>query len=307
SSEAGRAAAQKKLGDALAVEDAREMGLLLSAGPQIQKIQEILHKPTASFTENLIWDVRAVYDGLLESHPDVAPYVAVIAMNRLAKPWEALRLPMLITRHTDDTLIAKTDMGLVGEILFTRMDTLKTSIQRTRHPLFDAEILMEEVRVFAGLSSHIVKEIELKRGGEWGKRLLDERALIGQVMETFMDRAPKEFAAALPTQKAAGADFSKPVSAEKREMALRYVRLVSGSRDFAAAASFAAKQKAIFDALCTALQRYNENLVNALKAADPARAEIVQAQLEFCAQLTVILFGKEDAELLRRRAKAAAA
>jgi hypothetical protein len=307
STEAGRAAAQKRLGNAFAVEDAREMGLLLSAGPQIKKIQDILAKPTICFAENLVWEVRAIYDGLLESHPDVAPYVAVIAMNRLAKPWEALRLPMLITRHTDDTLIAKTDMGLVGEILFSRMDTLKTSIQRTRHPLFDAEILMEEVRVFAGLSSHIVKEIELKRGGEWGKRLLDERAEIGRVMESFMDRAPKEFAAGLPTQKGAGADFSKPVSAEKREMALRYARLVSGSRDFAAAASFAAKQKAILGDLCTALQRYNEDLVNALKAANPARAEIVRTQLELCAQLTTILFSKEEAELLRRRARAAQA
>jgi hypothetical protein len=120
-----------------------------------------------------------------------------------------------------------------------------------------------------------------------------------------MDRAPKEFGAALPMQKGTGADFSKPVSAEKREMALRYVRLVSGSRDFAAAASFGAKQKAIFDALCTALQRYNEDLVSALKAANPARAEIVQTQLELCAQLSVMLFSKEEAELLRRRAKAA--
>jgi hypothetical protein len=307
SSEAGRAAAQKALGDAFAVEDAREMGLLLSAGPQIRKIQDILAKFTAAFGESLVWEVRAIYDGLLDSHPDVAPYVAVIAMNRLAKPWEALRLPMLITRHTDDTLIAKTDMGLVGEILFDRMDTLKTSIQRTRHPLFDAELLMEEVRVFAGLSSHIVKEIELKRDGEWGKRLLAERVEIGQVMETFMDRAPKEFSAALPMQKATGADFSKPVSAEKREMALRYVRLVSGSRNFAAAASFAAKQKAIYDELCTALQRYNEDLVNALKAANPARAEVVQAQLALCGQLTAILFSDEEAELLGRRAKAAKA
>jgi hypothetical protein len=307
STDAGRAAAQKILGDAFAVEDAREMGLLLSAGPQIQKIQDILDKPTAAFTESLVWDVRAIYEGLLDSHPDVAPYVAVIAMNRLAKPWEALRLPMLITRHTDDTLIAKTDMGLVGEILFDRMDMLKTSIQRTRHPLFDAEILMEEVRVFAGLSSHIVKEIELKRDGEWGKRLLAERVEIGQVMETFMDRAPKEFNAALPTQKGTGADFSKPLSAEKREMALRYARLVSGSRDFAAAASFAAKQKAIYEDLCTALKRYNEDLVNALKAANPARAEIVQAQVELCSQLTTILFSNEEAELLRRRVRAAQA
>ena len=53
-------------------------------------------------------------------------------MNR---PLEALCLPMMISRKNDETLIAKTDMGLVGEILFDRMDTLKNSIQATRPPV----------------------------------------------------------------------------------------------------------------------------------------------------------------------------
>ena len=223
-------------------------------------------------------------------------------MNRL-RPWEALRLPLLVTRHTDETLIAKTDMGLVGEILFARMDALKTSIQATRHPLFDAEKLMEEVKTFADLSSHIVKEIELKREGEWGKRLLAERVQIGKVMESFMERAPKEFGAALPTSKGKGADFSRHPGAEKHEMALRYAGLVAGSRHFAAAASFAARQSTAYDELATALKRYNEDVVKALKA-DPQNG-IVNAQFLLCAELTATLFSDQEAELLRRRGRAA--
>jgi hypothetical protein len=208
-----------------------------------------------------------------------------------------------VTRHNDDTLISKTDMGLVGEMLFTRMDALKSSIQVTRHPLFDAQKLMDEAKSFAELSSHIVKEIEIKRDGEWGKRLMEERALIGKVMESFMDRAPREIGAALPMAKGTGADFSKPCNAEKQEMAVRYARLVAGSRNFAAAASFAAKQKAIYEDLCTTLKRYNEDLVKALKA-DPQHA-VANAQLLLCAELSAILFSDEEAELLRRRARAA--
>ena len=106
-------------------------------------------------------------------------------------------------------------MGLVGEILFARMETLKESIQATRHPLFSAEKLMEEVKTFADLSSNIVKEIELKRQGEWGKRLLAERVEIGKVMENFMDRAPREVSAALPMHKGHRARISASPSARK--------------------------------------------------------------------------------------------
>jgi len=247
--------------------------------------------------------VREIYTQLTQTNPDAASYVPVVTMNRLSRPWEALRLPLLVTRHTDETLIAQTDMGVVGEILFARMEMLKESIQATRHPLFSAEKLMEEVKTFADLSSNITKEIELKRQGEWGKRLLTERVEIGKVMENFMDRAPREIAIALPMHKAIGADFSKPISAEKREMALRYARLVSGSRNFAAAASFAAKQRATCDDLGALLKRYNEDLVKALKT-DPHN-EIATAQFALCTELTALLFSEEEAELLRRRGRAA--
>jgi len=194
-------------------------------------------------------------------------------------------------------------MGLVGEILFARMDALKNSLQATRHPLFDADKLMDEAKTFADISSHIAKEIELKREGEWGKRLLAERVQIGKVMENFMDRAPREFAAALPTSKGKGADFTRHPGAEKHEMALRYARLVAGSRHFAAAASFAAKQKATYDELASALKRYNEDVVKALKS-DPQNS-VVNAQFLLCAELTATLFSDEEAELLRRRGRAA--
>ena len=301
--EAGRQKAQKILGDAFAVEDISEMALLLSAGQTIEELIVLLPVPVLSFNEQLVWQVREIYDRLAIEKPDVAPYVAVIVMNRLSRPWEALRLPLLVTRHTDETLISKTDMGLVGEILFARMEGLKNSIQATRHPLFDADQLLDDARTFADLSSHIVKEIELKREGEWGKKLLAERVMIGKVMEGFMDRAPKEVIAALPTSKGTGGDFNKHPGSEKHEMALRYARLVAGSRSFAAAASFAAKQKATYDDLCTALKRYNEDVIKALK--DDPQNPVANAQFQLCAELTAILFSDEEAELLRRRGRAA--
>jgi hypothetical protein len=301
--EAGRQAAQKVLGDALAVDDALDMALLLSAGDVIEKLIVLLPMPVHAFNEQLVWQVREIYDRVVAEMPDVAPYVPIIVMNRLQRPWEALRLPLLVTRHTDETLISKTDMGLVGEILFARMDALKTSIQATRHPLFDADQLMEDTKTFADISSHIAKEIELKREGEWGKRLLVERVQIGKVMESFMERAPREFAAALPTSRGRGADFSRHPGAEKHDMGLRYARLVAGSRHFAAAASFAAKQKEASDELAALLKRYNEDVIKALKA-DPQNS-VVNAQFLLCAELTATLFSDEEAELLRRRGRAA--
>src|SRR5579864_8777604 len=81
-SDAGRKAARAALGGDMVVEDAEEMALLLLAGSDVLKIQAVLAKPVAHLTEELLWQLREIYDDLVVRNADAAPYVAVIAMNR---------------------------------------------------------------------------------------------------------------------------------------------------------------------------------------------------------------------------------
>ena len=292
-------------GSDLPAADAAEMlALLLAAAPEMLKIQALMPAP-ALMSDELLWELRAIYDAVVVRLPDAAPYVPVAAMNRLSRPWEGLRLPLAIARQHRDTLISKTDMGLVGEILIERLNGLQSAILSARHPMFNADTLLVQTRQFAELSVAIVKEIEVRRDGEWGQRLLKDRAAVGEAMDKFMERAPREMAAALPMGRGTGAtaDFSRPSDAEKRDMAMRYVRLVTGSRHFATGACFAAKQKDAAEELCGWLRRYNEDLVREMRA--PDHAGVVEVQFPFVLELTALLFSEEEAELLRRRGKAA--
>jgi hypothetical protein len=301
--------ARTVLGDALILADAQEMALLLTAGHEMLRIQETLPRFVPLLNEELLWQLRAIYDELVTRLPDVAPYVAVVTMNRLAHPCEALRLPMQICRQNNDTLISQTDMGLVGEIILTRMQTLRDAILTTRHPLFKAETLLQQMSQFTEMSSALVKEIDIKRDGEWGQRLLKERSQTGTVMDGFMDRAIREISAAMPMQKGTGgtADFSRPIDAEKREMAMRYAKLVIGSRNFAAAGSFAAKQKTATEDIGTYLRRYIEDAVKELRGSDQAKRAVAETQFKLCVELTALVFSDKEAELLQRRGRAAQA
>jgi hypothetical protein len=216
---------------------------------------------------------------------------------------------MQICRQHNDTLISQTDMGLVGEILFQRMETSRDAILTTRHPFFQPEILLDQVAHFTELSSALVKEIEVKRSGEWGQRLLKERSSTGTVMDGFMDRAMKEISAALPMRKGTGgtADFTRAADDEKRDLALRYAKLVTGSRNFAAAGSFAAKQKTATEDISGYLRRYVEDTVRELRGTDPAKRAVAEKQFQFCVEMTAVMFSEKEAELLQRRGRAAAA
>jgi len=288
------------------IADTREMALLLSEGEEIEKVQARLPKPLPHLTEEILWQLRESYDALIVRNPDVAPFIAVVAMNRLQRPWEALRLPMMVSRQTSDALISKTDMGLVGEILFARMDAMKAAIMAARHPTFDAETLVAQVVTFADLSSAVVKEIEVRRNGEWGQRLLKDRAAIGEVMDEFMDRAVKELSAALPLHKGSG-DFARPASAEKRALALSYAKLVAGTRHFAAAGSFAAKHRTALDETSNHLRRYIEDGIREMRGSSGEKRATIESQLTFGADVAAILVSSEEGELIRRRLRAAQA
>jgi hypothetical protein len=299
------AAARKRLSD-LEMEDAGEMALLLCESEEMAKVRQRVPKHLAHLTEEILWQLRESYDALIARNPDAAPYVAVVAMNRLQRPWEALRLPLMVSRQTGDALISKTDMGLVGEILFARMDRMKAAIMAARHPVFDPAALVTEVGGFADLSSAVVKEIEVRRDGEWGQRLLKDRAAIGAVMDGFMERAGKEVAAALPMQKGTG-EFARPTPAEKRLVALHYAHLVAGTRIFAAAGSFAARHRAALEDISNHLRRYVEDAIRELRSASGEKRATVESQLQYCAELAALLFSPEEAELIRRRVRAAQA
>ena len=300
STDAGRKEVEGILKDRLAVVDAGEMALLLSAGAQVLELQDKLPKPIPSFTPDLVTESRVIYDRLIQSVPDAAPYVVVIVMNRLARRWEALRLTVHISRKARDTLIASTDVGLAGDLLFADLDALSQAVRSAKHPRFDADALVENVASFAELSSAIVKELELRRDGRWGQSLLKDRAEIGEVMDAFMERAPKEISNAFPTKKA-----TRPVDPEKIERALRYATLIAGCKPFAAAASFAASLKDAQDEIVGHLRNVNDDALWELRNAEESRRQIVQDQFALAAELTATLCGEDEAEVLRRRGRSA--
>ncbi len=299
------------LGGDLAVADAEEMAILLKSGTAICAVQALLPKPTSALTEDLLHGLRHIYDHVIVTDMDAGPFISVVAMRRLAKPWEALKLALMITRQSQDTLLSSTDMGLAGDILLVDMEDSRNAILAARHPVFDADALVAELAKFTEISSAIVKEVEILRRGKWGQRLLKDRAAVGAAMDGFMERAPKEIAAALPSHKAGFTggprvpDFTHPVDPERVERAMRYAKILSGTKLLAVPGSFGAKHQDALDDAAHVLRSYNEDLLKELRTADGERRTIVEQQYRIAGDLTALVFDESEAEFFHRRAKAA--
>jgi hypothetical protein len=310
---ADRDAAAKALGgDAFAAE-AEEMALLLAAGPQMMQIRALFPAPAGEPGEDRISRFRAVYEAAIRDAPDAAQYLPVVAMARLEKPWQALRLVLVLSRLRNDTLIAATDMGLVGDILLARMDEDREFICTARHPDFDANRLLDRLADFTLLSNAITREVDVLRCGKWGKQLIVGRTAVGAAMEAFMAHAPKQIAEVLPMKRSRAsvypmiADLSAFTEDKAKTRALRHARLLAGCKYLATAANFAAAQQAAMKAACDHLCFYNEVVVGQIYAAREAAEANLDRQLALAIALTRILLSTDEAEQLSRRFELAGA
>ena len=263
-SEAGVAAAKQRLAADEIVGRARNGAAAARRRRDDRRFRSCLPKPLPHLTEDILWQLRESYDALIERNPDVAPFVAVVAMNRLQRPWEALRLPLMICRQTGDALISKTDMGLVGEILFARMDALKAAIMSNPPSAVRG-------RDAAGAGGKFRRT--LQRHGQGNRSparwRMGSAPIEGPRRHRRCDGGLHGARGQGIRRRAADAegklaDFSQSVRCGQAGHGPHYARLVAGTRNFAAAASFAAKQRTAFEDISNHLRRYIEDAVREL-------------------------------------------
>lgn len=310
SSEKQKTAAAGKLGGTMAVEDAVEIGLLIGAAEEVSALQDRLPKPIDNLNEDDVAFLRDAFDRLTVSAPDLAPYIPLIAMGRLERPWEALRLAAVVSRKATDTVIANTDIGFVGELLFADLDVYTQRIQSVRPMDFDPDLLLASLGGFAELSSGIVKELGIRRDGKWGQRLTKDRASVAQIMDGLLERAPKEIMGGLPAAKVGGfakgpkpLDVTRTPDPERVSRALRYAQLLIHGRPFSMAASFSAKLNEATEEIVRDLRSYAEDLLREVRAAAPEAKSVVDKHFAHLLELCKLVLGEEEADFLRRRSR----
>ena len=270
-SESGRRTARQILKSELVVADAQEATLLLCVAPAVVKIRELLVPPVPVLTRELLNALRVIGDDLALCEPGAAHYVAVIAMNQLARPWDALQLPL---------------SNLAGDIIFNDIQMVAGAARGARHPDFDVDALLDNITRFTWYYGGIVENSDRLRTSKLVHLVSRERAALAETVNRYMRHAPSILAEAL----------RRPDS-ERVERALRTVRLVMGCKPFEIALGASVSEAE--DVMCRMLLSHNEHLFerNAWNGG--------QARIATSVKLTSALFGADHGEFLRRRGGAA--
>jgi hypothetical protein len=302
-----------KFGGDEALADLEEIASLLQGANELAPLRGLLPKRIDTLTEQHSTFVRDIYDQLAARKSDLSPYVGLLVLARLKRPWEALRLAGIVSRRTNDALFSASDMGIVGDVLLADMENLALDIASVRPDSIDPDVLLTKLDRFVQMSGGLVREIGVKREGKWGQRLIKIRQLASDAMDSLIVRAPREITAALPVQRLGAfggrgprrPDLSRDPDPARVEKALVWGRLLAGSTPYAGGGAFYAAHKDAFEEVSQFLRAYAESMMAELKTIEfdkRPRAQSYQAHAE---ALSDVILGLEETDQIRRRAASA--
>jgi hypothetical protein len=311
---AKRKALAARLGGDDVLEDAREICLVMEAAPEIISMQGVIPRPLPDLMDDHVAEIKRVFRLFEEHAPETALYVVLVAMGRLAKPWQILRVLRAISKSETDTVVSATDLGVVGELLLDDLETLAQFFVALDVRRCDPEDVIYQLRQFAQLSTGMTIELGIRRKGEWGKRVLHARNQVASAMEAVLERAIKEIHEALPFRRIGGyrakgsqsPDISRAPDPSTTDRARKYGTLIRASRKLSAEAAFTSAYARTVETLGETLEVYGPAIVETVRAAEESAKATAQAYLDLAVELTGCVIGDEEADILRRRGAVAA-
>ena len=306
-------ALESRLGGVDQVYDAWDIANALSVAQFILALQRNLPTQIADLNDDLLRATRDLYEKCDKKHPGQGIYTLLAVMGRLKEPWQIMRLTRKIAVRNDDMMISQTDLSVLGEVMLSDLDIIAAKLSKRRAGQSDLEELLREAMRFAYVSKGLVSEIDIRRMGAWGQRLLTARQKVSTAISAELARFPRDLALALPMQAAGNygrngprrPDISHAPHSERAPRVLAAARLLKGLLPIAESIGVHHDWKQVHQEWDAYLQTYGSGIIEEIHSAEGDRRNNAVALLELTAKVETYVNGSEAASILRRRGKVA--
>lgn len=299
----------ERMGGTSVVEDITEMRAILSIADHVEALKKKLpHKPIAVLTSKNISSILQHYTEIGSERPGMEIYLLLIVIGRLMQPFPILRVFRSLSRKGDDAVIRQTDLSIAGEIVIDALEKdAKAAVQVARDFESSEEEIVRKATRFAAAFKGITTDIGIRRDGEWGQRMYAGRNTVAETIQTrILAKTEKVILGAL-VKKHAGKleklaewpDEEAFEAAENRAAALSSLYRISDQLGVRAACQNE------LDSIRKLLNDYSVSLVEELSRLEKSQHQPAFANLAVVVRLLELVANSDEADLLRRRGRAA--
>lgn len=302
------------LGNETMLEDARLMAEALSVAPFMLDLRRELPKRIDDFDDRFVALVCGLYEDAREAAPEHAIYIPLATMNKLAAPWQILRLARKLSGFGNDAALGRSGLAELGEIFLGEIEDIAGSFEGKRPGKSDIGLMHGRVLRFAEISQGFVREIDIRRVSDWGHRILAARARLSAAISEEMSRFEQDMAKALPLHQIGTygkngprrPDVTHAPDAERAAKVRIALRFLKGVCPASESIGVQAHCRTIMQQIETYLVAYEDGLIEEVRRARGSERENALAYLDIIIGFRDVLGPEAAVETLRRRGRVAA-
>ena len=293
-----------RIGAPSVAEDIASIGAILTARDALEKLGNKMMGQYRSFADP---EIRSVMDALKApplQMPQVLPFAISLVMQRLAAPWQIVRLGISVAGSDDEIRVAATAFGVTVTMalhdLSRLVSALRSDIKRGQFKDTSDHLktLHDSVR---GLRT----ELDIRSESTWGRQLAAIRSEISSSLQSEIDSVPGRVRRLLrqgPDKDVSSSNRIDPVEVEETAALIDFVGVC---RTYASELAINEVSLRAHNDLQHYVEKATETLVEALRTPDQRvrafRLMQMQAAIRFCD----VLFGPDYASLMSKAAEMA--
>lgn len=288
-----------RIGAPNVIEDLLPIGSVLQAREALDSLGGRLPVTIRAFAESQVESVCEALNIPTLQAPQLLPFALSLLVQRLAAPWQIIRIAIRMAASDDELRVAATPYGMAVTIalhdLFCLAVALRTDIRRGQftNVADNLKVLHDGVR---GLRT----ELDLRNDSTWGKQLASIRAEISNTLQSEIDSVPGRVRRILRQRTEKDILAGARIDASEVDDTAALIDFVAVCRTYASELAINEVTLRTYSDLQQYVEKATEALVQSLRAGDVRARAYRQTQANAAVRFCEALFGRDYASLMSR-------
>jgi hypothetical protein len=291
-----------RIGPPNVVEDLLSIGAVLRAREALETLGSRMPGQMRVFSDAQIGSVGSALNVPSLQTPQLLPFALSLIMQRLAAPWQIIRLAIKMAASDDELRVAATPHGVAVTIALHDLAFL-TACLRTdiRRGHFDN--VGEQLKVLHDGARGLRTELDLRNDSAWGRQLTAIRAEISNSLQSEIESVPGRVRRILRQRADKDIASAPKIDASEVEETAALIDFVAVCRTYASELAINEVTLRTYSDLQHYVEHSTEALVQALRGSDTKARAYRQMQAKAAIRFCEILFGHDYASLMSRAAE----
>jgi hypothetical protein len=284
------------------IADLLPIALVLQAREALDTLSSRLPSYLRMFADQQIAVVSASLNVASLQTPQLLPFALSLVMQRLAAPWQIIRLAIKMAASDDEVRVAATPYGVAVTIALHDLSflavKLRTDIKRGH---FDS--VAEHLKNLHDGVRGLRTELDLRSESTWGKQLMSIRADISNALQSEIDSVPGRVRRLLRQRADKDIGASARLDPSEVDETAALIDFVAVCRTYASELAINEVTLRTYSDLQHYVEHSTEALVQSLRAGDAKARAYRQMQVAAAIRFCDVLFGHDYASLMSRAAE----